>query len=349
MSGADTAPMTGTRRLLGHRSTAVLLVGALLTMGMAGCGTTSTTVATTRSAIRAPDVTWMISAGALERLAASGLPGPLLQAYFDQRSTIVLGATGSTPDPLVPKATPAADFTSAAALVAALQQKKIPARVKYLVLDLEAWPLTPIDEQHDPIAAARRALAAAHGAGKQVIFTPAFDLLHVLEPGRPPSPTAQLRMFERDVVVPGATASDVLEIQSQQTEGTPLATIFAPSAIKAAHSARPGERVLAGLSTNPGGRRVTPANLHQLYAAAVAGGASGFWLNIPESGALCPRCGIAQPEVAVQFLEQLAGAHGLPTLVAGYWLNVPAPGSGCPECHEPDPALMTEALQDVAR
>lgn len=143
-----------------------------------------------------------------------------------------------------------------------------------------------------------------------MIFTPAVDLMSVVQPGL--SASARFTAFERLIVAPGAAASDAFEVQSQQTEGTSAAASFVANAIAVARVAHPGAPVLAGLSTNPDGRHVTPGDLLALYHAAAAAGASGYWLNIPETSRECPRCGLPQTSIAVAFLQNLArvGAGG---------------------------------------
>ena len=253
--------------------------------------------------VRQSPLAWMISSGALSRLAAAGLPPALLAAYFDRSSTIVLGGNGA-PDPLVPNASPAADFTSASALAAALDHHRVPTSVHLLVLDIEAWPLTPRAEQRAPIEAARRALAAATASGKRLVFTPAVDLVPVLL-GRRLAGEALSGAYDRLLAGPGADVGSELEVQAQSTEGTPAASTFAVRARAAAEQAQPGEPVLVGLSTNPGGRRVPPADLLTLVHDTP--GAAGYWLNVPRAGVACPRCGQPQPQVGVAFLEELAG------------------------------------------
>lgn len=253
----------------------------------------------------AAGTTWMLSTGALARLVQAGLPTSLLQTIFDRPSTILLGA--STPDPLAPQATRALSFTSATALIGALDAGRVPAGVADLVLDLEAWPLTPAAEQRAPVPAAQQALQAAHRAGKHLIFTPGVDLVPVLASGDR-SGAARQAAYDRLLAGPGAAASDIFEVQAQGTEGTRSAATFAPAAVAAAHRGHPGEPVLVGLSTNPTGRRVTPADLLALVAAT-RHSAAGYWLNIPQAGRACPSCGTPQPQVAVAFLETLAGAR----------------------------------------
>lgn len=251
-----------------------------------------------------PEPAWIITAGSVPRLEAAGLPMPVLDADFDNPGTLLLGR--GRVDGLLPRASPAMVFTSETALAAALNAGQVPAAVTWVLLDLEHWPLTPAGEQADPVGAVRKAIAVAHSHGKKVLFTPALDLLSVLMPGT--AGAARLAAFDRLVAGPGAAAADGYEVQSQQTEGTASAAAFVSQAIATARTAHPGAPVLAGLSTNPDGRRVTAADLVAIYRAARSAGSAGFWLNIPRTSAECPRCGTPQTPVAVAFLLALGPA-----------------------------------------
>jgi hypothetical protein len=243
---------------------------------------------------------WLVSEGALLRLLGAGLPKVLLQAYFNHPTTLLIGA--KHPNALVPKASLAGDFTSAAALISALDEHRMATHEKYVVLDLEAWRMTPSEEQRQPIQAAQQALTGAHAVGVRLIFTPGTDLVRVLE-GHALHGRALIEAYDRLLAGPGVKAADVFEIQAQATEGTPLVASFASSALAAAGVARSSEPVLVGLSTNPDGRTVTPADLLRLVRSVPH--ATGFWLNVPQAGTACPRCGRAHPQVGVTFLEEL--------------------------------------------
>lgn len=253
---------------------------------------------------RGPGPAWIITAGSLPRLAAAGLAAPELDADFDNPATLVLDR--GYIDGFARNASPAMLFTSETSLADALRAGQVPPAVTWVLLDLEHWPLTPSGEQADPVGALRSAVAAAHAHGKKVLFTPAADLLSVLAPGIPAA--ARSAAFDRLVVRPGSAVADGFEVQSQQTEATADAVTFVTGAVAAARAARPGAPVLAGLSTNPDGRRVSAADLLVVYRAALSAGATGFWLNIPESSPECPRCGIPQAPVAVAFLRALGTA-----------------------------------------
>jgi hypothetical protein len=259
---------------------------------------------------------WIISARGLSQLIAAGLPPALLRADFNRPTTLLLVSRGK-PDPVAPRASLAFLFESAQAMTAALDRNRVPSSVHYLLLDLESWPLTPLAEQLDPIASLQRAVTSAHAHGKCVIFAPALDLMSGLAPAAPLP--ALYSHFDQLIVGPGVAASDMLEVQAQHTEGTAYVDVLAPGAIAAARTARPDEPVFVGLSTNPNGRQVTPADLTSLYASAARAGAAGYWLNIAGTSRECPGCGTPQTWVAVEFLEATARAHALaPTVMPIY-------------------------------
>lgn len=245
---------------------------------------------------------WILTTGGLARLQQSGL-SPWLLADFNRPSTLLLAAHGQ-PDRLAPRATLAFTFTSAAALEGAVKQGTVPDSVRYLLLDLERWPLTPLAEQLDPIGALKAAVSVAHAHGKCVVFTPALDLTRI--PFGRAGKAQQFAAFERTIAGPGALVSDVFEVQSQQTEHTSFVNSFAARTIATVRRYRPREPIFVGLSTNPNGRQVSPFDILTLYRSAAASSASGYWLNIPQTSAECPKCGLPHPGVAVEFLKILA-------------------------------------------
>jgi hypothetical protein len=245
---------------------------------------------------------WIITSGGLKRLIDNGLPVSIID-IFDRPSTILLVSRGR-PVPYASRASLAFYYTSAAELDTALQHGQVPSTVKYLLLDLERWPLTPQAEQARPIVFLRNAIKMAHSYGKCLIFTPALDLLRPWIRIR--SQSTRVHIFANNIARPGGSASDVFDIQSQQYEGTPYVTTLIHEIAHAARSLQPAEPVFVGISTNPDGRRVTVADLLEMYRTGESVKASGYWLNIPVSNAECPQCGIPKPRLAVSMLEILA-------------------------------------------
>jgi hypothetical protein len=170
-----------------------------------------------------------------------------------------------------------------------------------VLLDLEAWPLTPLPEQRTApqVELAAGALLKAHGSS--LVSAPAIDLGHVLVP------------HKRDVVgylasqlLPDAAhASTVVDIQAQGMEGNPVAySSFVRRVALILRNANPNVQVIAGLSTNPDGHVVRVGELLQ-DVRLTSGVVSGYWLNIPRTSVACPSCGVPQPQIAIALLDAL--------------------------------------------
>jgi hypothetical protein len=238
--------------------------------------------------------------------------GPALQ-YFVQNSATRDYFTGARPFVIARKnvevALPAAwqarevrSFTSAAALERAVDAGLGPS-VQAVLYDSEHWQFTPDAEQRDPLGATQRAAEAAHKRGLLLIATPAVDLVRTL------SPQTQGHVYDRfielGVIGDAARYADVVVIQAQGSEmALPLFTHFVEAAAQQARSANPKVTVLAGISTNPSGQRVTA---EQILAAidATRGAVAGYWFNVPAPGPYCPRCNDFRPDLAVQVLSAL--------------------------------------------
>ncbi|GAA3713439.1 hypothetical protein [Gordonia hankookensis] len=252
-----------------------------------------------------PSPRWILVSGSVPGLVDAGLPKSELD-NLDSPSTLMLVRNVDAHSDLN-DATPTLNFRSATDLATALSTGQVPDSMHWLLLDLEAWSLTPIPEQRDPIGALRRAEDVAHRYGKSVIFAPAISLMNVLAPGL--SGDALYQAFIDRLVTPGAAIADGFEIQAQRTEATEYATSFVTAAVAAAHTANPGSApVLVGVSTNPNGRQVTADDMVEVYNAAKIAGATGYWLNIPGSGAECPNCGEPRYRVAVEFLQKISSS-----------------------------------------
>lgn len=245
----------------------------------------------------------IIASGAVGGLVDAGLPQRLLDDANDP-STLLLMQQVSTNNTL-PAATPTLTYRSAEDLERALRRNEVPESMPWLLLDLEGWSLTPKREQRDPIAALHRAVDAAHGHGKKVLFAPGITLMNVLAPDA--SGDDLYQAFIDQLVTPGAEIADGFEIQSQRTEATEYAASFVRTAVKAAVAVHPaGAPVLVGVSTNPNGRQVTAHDMETVYDAAMTAGATGYWLNVPSGGEECPNCGEPQYAVGVEFLTKVS-------------------------------------------
>ncbi|MFJ4655882.1 hypothetical protein ACIP5Y_31800 [Nocardia sp. NPDC088792] len=241
---------------------------------------------------------WLVSAGALKLLADAGMSQAELSADFDTPSTYLVAGTQGSDD--YSNAVRTQTFTSVDALRSAVERGLDPA-TQAVLYDNEAWPLTPTAEQQDPAAAETRAAAVAHAHHLLLIATPATDLTRILAPGEN-SYDAYLRL---GISAAAAKAADVIDIQAQGSEAdTSRYADFVKQAAAAARTANPKVVVLAGISTNPSGQSVTA---DQVGAAidATRSFVDGYWLNVPQAGNACPRCGTAQPQVAVGLLRNM--------------------------------------------
>lgn len=246
---------------------------------------------------------WIVSAGSLRRSQAK-FPLAEQREYLDSACTFLLepahGVSGYGDWRAVHTA-------SATSLKQVARDVRDPAAV-IILYDPEAWKYTPIGEQRDPVAAACSAAAAAHRHGKRLIVAPAVDLVRVLAPDAA-GPGQRYATFERLKLASGmARCADVYEVQAQGAEAD--AAKFRHFVQVEAHQARaanPRILVLAGLSTNPSGHRVSA---RQVYTAveSVRDSVDGYWLNIPAGGGACPRCGAPQPQVAAELLRLMG--HG---------------------------------------
>lgn len=248
---------------------------------------------------------WIVNAGSLHR-SLSAFPLAQQQRSFDSPCTFLV--TG----PKVP-----ADYrswsvvrTRSTPALAGLDRTVDSSGVAAVLYDPETWPMTPYAEQTDPVAAVCRAAVIAHAHGKLLIATPAVDLLRRVAPNAGHH-ARRYRAFEQTGWI-GAMArcADVIEIQAQGAEANlNQFERFVSTEARQARAANPDVLVMAGISTNPNGQRVSTQQLLNAVRA-VRSVVNGFWLNIPAGGKYCPRCGVPQPRVAVQLLQTLEAAAG---------------------------------------
>lgn len=241
---------------------------------------------------------WIVSDGALQMLSQAGLTRNQLQELFGSKGTFLTGTTGQ----LVNGAIRTATFTSYAKLRAALDGPGLPPGTRAVLYDNEGWSLTPAAERLHPAEYEELAARLVHAHHLLFVSTPATTLTDVLDPGDTDHYAAYLRL---GLAASGARYADVIDIQAQGSEAD-LSTYvaFVQAAAAQARRANPAVMVLAGISTNPSGQRITGAQLAAAFRA-VRPYVDGFWLNIPQAGAACPRCGTAQPAVAIPLLRSL--------------------------------------------
>lgn|GEM_PF-975095 len=245
---------------------------------------------------------WIIGLHSLQRLRAVPGSQALIRTFFSagRYSILVGGAHGSVPA-LHAKRSPA--FGSYQTLKVALA-RRLPdgSGTRLVILDLEHWSLTPRIEQRHPARYYRLAFRTAKRKGFLLLATPSANLVRARSSPSVPGFTAFLRS---GLIGRVARTAAIVEVQAQGFErSTSLYRQFVQDAADQARDANPHVAVIAGLSTNPGGRGVPAAQLRR-DALAVRPYVDGFWLNIPRRSRACPRCGVARPDIAAGLLVEL--------------------------------------------
>jgi hypothetical protein len=237
---------------------------------------------------------WMFAGSGLAKLAVAAGGAALLSGPLNTPDTWVMGRISYAP----PLATHLASTSSLRGVVGAMKIGD-----SGVVLDVERWPLTPIEEQRHPVRTYRLASERVARQGKFLVATPAFDLVKVVAPhyrGR-----IYPEFIRLDLAGRIAPYAQVYEIQAQGIEQNPAQ--YRSLVNEIAHQVReanPGATILAGLSTNPSGKVVHVASLVR-DVRDTQGIVQGYWLNIPQAGLACPACGTAKPTVAVRLLRKI--------------------------------------------
>ncbi|ACU53433.1 hypothetical protein Afer_0465 [Acidimicrobium ferrooxidans DSM 10331] len=278
-----------------------LILGALA-LALAGCGEVQAPHHRPTSERAAHEIApslvgvhWWLAASALRRLdAAAG--SSWTNAVFRPANTTLIVGPSQAASYAGWAGHRALDATSLAGVREAL---RVATSGDVVLLDLEHWPRSPLAEQLQAGATFTQAGTLARAAGVDLVAAPATDLALVLTPGQ----RVRTGFLASGVVQAASRAAQILEIQAQGLEATPSRyASFVDQVEVLARSANPTIRFVLGLSTNPSGQRVSATTLAQDIALTKAT-ASGYWLNIPQAGVSCPRCGIAQPQVAVALLR----------------------------------------------
>lgn len=171
-----------------------------------------------------------------------------------------------------------------------------------VVLDIENWPLTPRWQRLHPVEAYRKASQLARRRDLKIIATPATDLVRSVRPLY--RGNMYLEFVKLQLARKIAPYAQIYEIQAQNAEANSvLYRKFVAEIAAQVRSVDPRATLLAGLTTNPSGK---PESVAVLYRDIdlTRGIVSGYWLNIPQAGRGCPRCGVARPEIAVQLLRR---------------------------------------------
>ena len=122
--------------------------------------------------------------------------------------------------------------------------------------------MTPPEQQVHPAEAVCGAEPVVHAHSKLLIATPATNLIRFLLPGVALIPDRFKAFAKTDLAARIAKCSDVYEIQAQGAEADiEKFRTFVMTEVQQARIANPTIIVLAGISTNPMGSRVTGEQL----------------------------------------------------------------------------------------
>jgi hypothetical protein len=203
-------------------------------------------------------------------------------------------------------AVPFASFTSFRAMSSTLEGGALPRSTKGIMYDNEKWRFTPEEEQKDPARYEKFAADLVHAHGLLFLAAPAVDLVTGLAPG---SDERRYDSYLRlGIATIAARDADVFVIQAQGSErNIPYYAGFVGRAAAQARTANPKVIVLAGISTNPNGQRVTADQILGAIAAT-RDSVDGYWFNIPQPSEYCPRCNDFRPDIAVEVLRRLAAS-----------------------------------------
>ncbi|MBV8400000.1 MAG: hypothetical protein JOZ17_14870, partial [Acetobacteraceae bacterium] len=154
-------------------------------------------------------------------------------------------------------AVPVIAFRSFGAIKDALESGGTPPSVKGVMYDFERWQFTPVEEQRNPAPYVKRAAELVHAHGLLFLTAPAVNIVRVMAPAQSRDRMDDTYLRLR-VAADAARFADVIDIQAQRYErDASLYAAFVHAAAKQARQANPKVMVLAGLSTEPIGQRVS--------------------------------------------------------------------------------------------
>lgn len=243
---------------------------------------------------------WIVNVGSLKH-SQSDFPLELQKKFFDSPCTFLVTGPNLPQEYKNWSAIKTKTITSTMDLDAVVNDSTVQA----VLYDPEAWEMTPPAEQKDPAGAACRLAPVVHARNKLLIVTPATNLVRFIGTSSFP-PGQSFEAFAKTGIAGSmAKCADAYEIQGQGIEAnTNRYRSYIEAIAKQARSANGHVVILAGISTNPWGQRVSSKDVFNAVQA-VRNTVDGFWLNIPAGGKFCPTCGEPQPRVAVEMLQML--------------------------------------------
>jgi len=187
----------------------------------------------------------------------------------------------------------------------ALKMGSLDPEVRGVMYDYEKWQFTPEEEQRNPARYVKQAADLVHARGLLFLTAPAVNLVTVMAPEEDRSRLhdAYLRL---GIAADAARHADVVEIQAQRFESdTELYANFVRQAAAQARDANPKVVVLAGISTQPFGPRITADDIFRAITATREF-VDGYWFNVPRPSAYSPHATEFRPDIAIDVLRRLA-------------------------------------------
>jgi hypothetical protein len=177
--------------------------------------------------------------------------------------------------------------------------------VRGVMYDYERWRFTPEQEQRNPAGYVKQAADLVHARGLLFLTAPAVNLVKGIEPMARPEQMDEIYL-RLGIAADAARYADVFDIQAQRFESdTKRYANFVRLAAIQARQANPQVSVLAGISTQPFGPRVTADDI---LAAIMATRdvVDGYWFNIPRPSQYSPHVTEFRPDIALDVLHRLA-------------------------------------------
>jgi hypothetical protein len=205
-------------------------------------------------------------------------------------------------------AIPVAPFQAFDALAAALQQQALAPEIRGVLYDYEKWAFTPIAEQKNPIGYVRRAATLVRAQGYRFLTSPSANLVKVMAPDTGKSDAEMFEAYLRlGLAADGARYADGYVVQGQRAlQDTDVFVHFIRQAAAQARRANADVEVIAGISTNPIGRRIVFDDLVRAIDATRTV-VDGYWMNIPTRNDYSPDINEYRPDIAIEVIRHVSG------------------------------------------
>lgn len=243
---------------------------------------------------------WIINGPAL----ATFVSDPVSQRFFaGTKPFVLLRKTSEIAIPAAWNAQTVRSYTSYKAIEKAFERNAVGTDVRAILYDNEAWQFTPLDEQTHVAEYTRKAAELVRSHGLALISAPAVNLVRAIDPS---SADKRYDAFVKlNIPRDSARYSDVFVVQAQGSEAdVGKYRAFVDAAAAQAKAANSGAIVLAGISTNPSGQRVSAETILAAIHAT-QNNVDGYWFNVPSPGPYCPRCTEFRPDMAIEVLKGL--------------------------------------------